>query len=338
MSAPPFPIFLTGPTAVGKSDLAMQLAGETSGEIISADSMQVYRGLDVGTAKPSPQNRSRIPHHLIDVAELCQTFDAGQFVKKSTQAVRKIKQRQKIPIFCGGTGFYLKAYREGLDDLPPRNPALRIELEQTPPEKLLEELCQKDPLLFAQIDSKNLRRVIRALEIIRQTQQPASAQRRQWAAKTTLPPLIVLFRPAANLRKRIYQRVEAMFQAGLIEETKALLKCGIQENPVASRALGYRQVLYHLENQNSLSETIALVKTKTWQFARRQLTWFRKQKHTIWLDLDTILPKNLSGTVQNALAQFNTLRTETTPVQQKEPTTIQPTRFDEAGFSPADYR
>ena len=302
----------------------MQLAGETSGEIISADSMQVYHGLDVGTAKPSPQNRSRIPHHLIDVAKLCQTFDAGQFVKKATQAVHEIKQRQKIPIFCGGTGFYLKAYREGLDNLPPRNPALRNELEQTPPEKLLEELCQKDPLLFAQIDPKNLRRVIRALEIIRQTQQPASTQRRQWTTKTTLPPLIILFRPAASLQKRIHQRVEAMFQAGLVEETKTLLKCGIRENPVASCALGYRQVLHHLENQNPLSETIDRVKTKTWQFARRQLTWFRKQKHTIWLDLDPILPKDRCGAVQNALAQFAASRTETTPERQKEPTIIHP--------------
>ncbi len=326
MSAPPFPIFLTGPTAVGKSDLALQLAGETSGEIISADSMQVYRGLDVGTAKPSPQKRSLIPHHLIDVAELCQTFDAGQFVKKATQAVHEIKLRQNCPIFCGGTGFYLKAYREGLDNLPPRNPSLRSELEQTPPEKLLEELYRKDPLLFAQIDPKNLRRVIRALEIIRQTKQPASAQRQKWAAKATLPPsapLIVLFRPAASLRKRIHQRVESMFQAGLVEETKALLKCGIRENPVASRALGYRQVLRHLENQNSLSETIALVKTKTWQFARRQLTWFRKQKHTIWLDLDPILPKDRGAAIQNALAQFASSRAETTPDRQKEPTTIQ---------------
>lgn len=324
MSAPPFPIFLTGPTAVGKSDLAMQLAEETSGEIISADSMQVYRGLDIGTAKPSPQKRSLIPHHLIDVAELCQTFDAGQFVQKATQAVREIKQRQRIPIFCGGTGFYLKAYREGLDDLPPRNPALRSELEQTTPEKLLEELCRKDPLLFAQIDPKNLRRVIRALEIIRQTQQPVSAQRRQWEAKASLPPLVVLFRPAASLRKRIHQRVEAMFQAGLVEETQALLKCGIQENPVASRALGYRQVLRHLKNQSSLLETIALVKTKTWQFARRQLTWFRKQKHTIWLDLDPILPEDRCGAVQNTLARLDALRMEMTPARQKEPTTIQP--------------
>lgn len=324
MSAPPFPIFLTGPTAVGKSDLAMQLAEETSGEIISADSMQVYRGLDIGTAKPSPQKRSLIPHHLIDIAELCQTFDAGQFVQRATQAVREIKQRQRIPIFCGGTGFYLKAYHEGLDDLPPRNPALRSELEQTTPEKLLEELCRKDPLLFAQIDPKNLRRVIRALEIIRQTQQPVSAQRRQWEAKAALPPLVVLFRPAASLRKRIHQRVEAMFQAGLVEETQALLKCGIQENPVASRALGYRQVLRHLKNQSSLLETIALVKMKTWQFARRQLTWFRKQKHTIWLDLDPILPEDRCVAIQNALARFTASRTETTPGRQKEPTTIHP--------------
>lgn len=323
---------------MGKSDLAMQLAGETSGEIISADSMQVYRGLDVGTAKPSPQNRSIIPHHLIDVAELCQTFDAGQFVQKATQAVREIRQRQSIPIFCGGTGFYLKAYREGLDDLPPCNPALRSDLEQTPPEKLLEELCRKDPLLFAQIDLKNLRRVIRALEIIRQTRQPAFVQRRQWEAKASLPPLVVLFRPTASLRKRIHQRVEAMFQAGLVEETKALLKRGIQENPVASRALGYRQVLRHLKNQSSLSESIALVKTKTWQFARRQLTWFRKQKHTIWLDLDPILPEDRCGAVQNALARFNALRMEMTPARQKEPTTIQPLRFDKTGFFPADYR
>ncbi len=299
------PIFLAGPTAAGKSRLAIQLAQATCGEIISADSMQVYQGLDIGTAKPSAQERALIPHHLIDIAGLHQPFDAEQFVAQATQAVRKITQRQKQPIFCGGTGFYLKAYREGLDKLPPRNAALRRELQQTSPEKLLEELRQKDPTLFSQIDQKNLRRVIRALEIIRQTNRPASVQWQKWASKITPPsPLVILSRPLASLRKRIDQRVEAMFQAGLVDETKTLLQHGIQNNPAATSALGYRQVIECLEHRRPLAETIALVKTKTWQFARRQLTWFRKQKHTLWLDLDPIPPEDQCAAVQNALKQF----------------------------------
>ncbi|MCS1407810.1 MAG: tRNA dimethylallyltransferase [Verrucomicrobia subdivision 3 bacterium] len=297
------PIFLAGPTAVGKSEVALQLAQEISGEIISVDSMQVYQGLDIGTAKPSPQERTITPHHLIDVANLNQQFDAKRFVTLATQARHEIEQRGNRPIFCGGTGFYFKAYLEGLDELPPRDSELRTQLEQTPLAILLAELQQKDPVLFPTIDPKNTRRVVRALEIIRLTSHPVSTQRKKRnpeTATSTSNPIIVLSRSATSLRERINRRVDAMIQAGLVDETKTWLDCGLKEHPTASQALGYRQIIDRLHHHNSLTETVGLIKTKTWQYARRQRTWFRKQKNTIWLDLDQIPPKNRSAAVLSA--------------------------------------
>ena len=178
--SPPRPIFLAGPTAAGKSALALQLAQRLNGEIISVDSMQVYRGLDIGTAKPSPADRQRAPHHLIDVADLDQTFDAAQFIRLAAAAVQEIQARGRRPIFCGGTGLYFKAYLEGLGNAPPKDPALRAQLEASPLPELLDELQRSDPATFQTIDRRNPRRVIRALEVIRLTGRPFSAQRARW--------------------------------------------------------------------------------------------------------------------------------------------------------------
>ena len=298
------PLFLAGPTAAGKSALALRLAEELGGEIVSVDSMQIWRGLDIGTAKPSLRQRDAVPHHLIDVVDLHQTFDAQKFVEEAEDAVRKIRGRRRRPVFCGGTGFWFKAYREGLDALPPRQPALRRELEQLPTEQLWEELRDADPPLFARIDRHNLRRVIRALEIIRLTGKPASQQRRKWTAPTVELPLIVLYRAAASLRERIDRRVDAMFRQGLIEETRSLMAKGLANHPAASRALGYRQVIEHLNNPGPLAETVTSIKTKTWQFARRQLTWYRKQPGTVWLDLDRLTLAQQCSAVSEACSGY----------------------------------
>ena len=278
--SPLAPVLLAGPTAVGKSAVALALAEMLGGEIISVDSMQVYRGLDLGTAKPSAAERARVPHHLLDVVELSEAFDAAQFVRLATAAVVEIQARGRVPIFCGGTGLYFKAWLEGLGEAPPSDARVRAELEATPLAELLAELEQRDPLTYARIDRQNPRRVIRAVEVIRLTGKPFSAQRANWNPEVRSQKSEVIFcfsREPADLRARIETRVDTMFAAGLVDETRALLSLGLQQNRNAMQALGYRQVVAHLAGERGLAETIALVKTKTWQFARRQGTWFRSQ-------------------------------------------------------------
>jgi tRNA dimethylallyltransferase len=283
------PIFLAGPTAVGKSTLALALAEQRGGEIISVDSMQVYRGLDLGTAKPTAAERARVPHHLIDVAELTEAFDAAKFVTLAQKAVKDIQSRGRLPIFCGGTGLYFKAYLEGLGEAPPSDEKLRAELEATSLADLLRELEQRDPVTFAKIDRHNPRRVIRALEVIRLTEKSFSAQRAKWNPSSILHPsssqFFCLSRPAADLHARINARVDEMFAAGLVEETRQLLQQGLEQNKTALQAIGYRQVVEHLRGERSQPETIELVKIKTRQFAKRQLTWFRKHAAARWIEL-----------------------------------------------------
>jgi len=290
MAEPPelLPVFLAGPTATGKSALALELAGRLNGEIISVDSMQVYRGLDIGAAKPTLEERRRVPHHLIDVAGLDESFDAARFITLATAAVENIKLRGKRAIFCGGTGLYFKAFLDGLGQAPPSDPKIRAELEATPLEKLLTELEQSDPVTFERMDRKNPRRVIRALEVVRLTGRPFSAQRANWQTGQPAAPdhYFGLTRPAHVLNKRIHERVDAMFAQGLVAETEALLQRGLDKNPSAMQALGYRQVVEHLRGQRPLAETIELVKIRTRQFAKRQLTWFRRQMRLDWISLE----------------------------------------------------
>jgi len=304
------PLFLAGPTAVGKSEIALLLAEKIGGEIISVDSMQVYRGLDIGTAKPSAGDRARAPHHLIDVVELTEAwdhrpptgasergihsatpFDAAQFVRLATAAVTDIQSRGRTPIFCGGTGLYFKAFLEGLGDTPPSDEKLRAELEATPLPELLRELSERDPVTFAKIDQKNPRRVIRAVEVIRLTNRPFSAQRSNWTAQgpPALPGasrIIGFSRENGDLHNRINSRVDLMFARGLVDETRHLLDRGLAQNKTALQALGYRQVVEHLHGERGLPETIELVKIKTRQFAKRQMTWFKRQLNVEWIKLE----------------------------------------------------
>lgn len=286
------PLFIAGSTAVGKSAVALELARRLDGEIISVDSMQVYRGMDVGTAKPSAAERDEIPHHLIDVVELTQEFDVAAFLKLAAAAVRAIQGRNRLPIFCGGTGLYFQVYLEGLGEAPSSDQAIRTELLETPLPNLLEELRRTDPVSFDRIDPSNRRRVVRALEVIRLTGRPFSEQRAPWNRSwrdSAAPPageapaFFALERDRADLRKRIDQRIDAMFDRGLILEVQQLLAHGLAKNKTALQALGYRQVADALRTGAPLEETAALVKQRTWQFAKRQMTWFRRQIHLTWI-------------------------------------------------------
>ena len=300
------PVLIAGPTAAGKSEIALCLAGQLGGEIISVDSMQVYRGLDIGTAKPSPADRARVPHHLIDILDLTESFDAAQFARLAHRAVAEVQSRGRVPILCGGTGLYFKAFLDGLGDAPSADAKLRAELEAMPLEKLLEELREHDPAAYERIDRKNPRRVVRAVEVLRLTGRPFSEQKSRWGETTGEPgkfgmrrrvgalesgdmsphsKVFCFTRSSDNLRKRIDARVDAMFARGLVDETRELLKHGLAENKTAMQAIGYRQVVEHLRGERALEETIELVKIRTRQFAKRQLTWFRAQKNLEWIEL-----------------------------------------------------
>jgi tRNA dimethylallyltransferase len=259
------------------------LAERIGGEIISVDSMQVYRGLDIGTAKPSREEQQRVRHHLIDVAELNESFDAARFVTLAKAVVAEIQSRGKVPVFCGGTGLYFKAYLDGLGEAPPSDPLLRSQLESTPIEQLLHELQQRDPLTYEKIDRQNPRRIVRALEVIRLTGKPFSQQRAAWKPAPH-PNLFGISRSSSELATRINHRVDEMFNSGLVTETEALLKRGLDQNRTAMQAIGYKQVVEHLQGQRSLPETIELVKIRTRQFAKRQLTWLRRQMQLHWLN------------------------------------------------------
>jgi tRNA dimethylallyltransferase len=283
-------LLLAGPTASGKSEVALLLAEHLGGEIISVDSMQVYRGLDIGTAKPASAEQQRVRHHLIDVVNVTEPFDAAQFARLAHASVAEIQGRGRVPILCGGTGLYFKAFLQGLGEAPPANSALRAELEKIPLPDLLRELAERDPRMFEEIDRQNPRRIIRAVEVIRQTGKPFSEQRAQWQ---TSPPrgtassvrFFGLARSPVDLRSRIDVRVDEMFRRGLVGETERLLEQGLARNKTALQALGYRQVVEYQRGKRSLAETIESVKISTRQFAKRQMTWFRRQAQLTWIEV-----------------------------------------------------
>ena len=288
---PPRSLLLAGPTAVGKSGIALLLAERLGGEIISVDSMQVYRGLDIGTAKPLPSDRARVPHHLIDVVGITEPFDVAQFVQLSRRAVAAIQRRGRVPILCGGTGLYFKAFLEGLSKGPPADDTLRALLKATPLPELLRELAERDPTTYERIDRQNPRRVIRAIEVIRLTGKPYSAQRADWAHASRITHhasrCIAFARSPTDLQQRISARVDAMFRQNWVAETEQLLQRGLAQNETAMQALGYRQIVEHLRGERSLADTVQLVKLRTRQFAKRQMTWFRRQLQLTWINLES---------------------------------------------------
>ena len=297
-------IYITGATASGKSALAMRLANTLGGEIISVDSMQVYCGLNIGTAKPSAQEQNEIQHHLIDVAQLSEAFDAAQFVSLAQQALKLIWKRGRVPIFCGGTGLYFRALIEGLGESPPSDESLRDELALMPIESLVAELQIKDPEAAKQVDLKNPRRVLRAIEVIRLTGRPYSEQRIGWDNVDKAPQnLFCISREVDVLNQRIHKRVDEMFNQGLVEETQTLIKKGLRNNRNACQALGYRQVLDLLDGKLDLENVVHQVKTKTRQFAKRQRSWFRNQmkcKSLEWPD-----EEDLNSFSEQLLANIN---------------------------------
>lgn len=295
---------IVGPTASGKTALSLTLAERLGGEILSCDSMQIYRGMDIGTAKADDRERSRVRHHLLDLVDPGTPFSAADYAAEAERVLADVTSRGRLPIFCGGTGLYLKAVLEGRhSDIPGSDPALRERLtkEGTAPggaDRLWERLLALDPESALAIPRQNLRRVIRALEIYELTGRTKSELD---AASREKPRLIdcftvgLRFSDRSLLCRRIDERVDKMMTEGLLEEVKRLSDGGgLSPGSTAAQAIGYRQLLPHLSGEISLELAISAVKTATRQYAKRQMTWFRSDPTVHWLDADE------NGRVRNA--------------------------------------
>ena len=287
---PDNPLFiLVGPTAVGKTKLAIQLAERVNGEIVSADSRLFYRGMDIGTAKPTLEERARVPHHLVDVADPDEIWSLAVFQQKATEAIAGIHARGKLPFLVGGTGQYVRAVTEGWT--PPEvepDPRLRGVLERLAEEKgkywLHEGLKRIDPTSAAKIDARNLRRTVRALEVIMTTGRSFSHQRGQSDSPYSLL-VIGLKRPRVELYKRIDERIEAMFAAGFVDEVKSLLDKGYSPELPTLSAIGYRECIRVVNGQLSVEQAKVEIKRATRIFVRRQANWFKEDDPNIhWFE------------------------------------------------------
>jgi len=285
-------VVLVGPTAVGKSRVAMELAPLLNAEIVSADSVQVYRYMDLGTAKPPAEDRARVPHHLLDVVDPDQPYDVVQYRRQAREALEEIAARGKLPLVVGGTGFYVRALlREG--ELPPQGAdatvreRLEADAERHGNEHLLRRLQEVDPEGAARIDRHNRRRLVRALEVYETTGRPQSSFRGldKGAPLRYNAASFGLTMPREQLHRVIDDRVDQMVAAGFDREVQSLLDRGYSSELPSLQALGYRQWLLQLEGRLSRDEALSLWKRDTRRYARRQLTWFRAEPVARWLEV-----------------------------------------------------
>lgn len=292
-------IILTGPTAVGKTALSVQLAKRVGGEIISADSMQVYKYMDIGSAKIRPEEMEGVPHHLIDVLLPSEECNVVTFQKMAKDCIRGIYERGHIPIVAGGTGFYIQALLYDIDfEEEQEESELRRELEQLAVDKgnhfLHEKLRKIDPVSAKEIHENNSKRVIRAIEFYEKNKYPISkhneVQRQKESAYNSC--YFVLNDERGNLYRRIDERVDKMLDQGLIEEVKKLKNMGYHREMVSMQGLGYKEMLAYMEGEITLEEAVYLIKRDSRHFAKRQLTWFRREKEVIWIDKPTFSYKD----------------------------------------------
>jgi tRNA dimethylallyltransferase len=281
-------LFLVGPTAVGKSAIAVELALHVDGEIVSADSMQVYRGMDIGTAKLSLAERRGVPHHLLDVLDVDEPWDVARFRRMAEETIGAIHGRKHLPIVVGGSGLYVRALTQGLFQGPGRDESLRQELEKLETGALRQRLRECDPVSAQRIHDR--RRMIRALECFATAGRPISELQTQWKASAKAgggePFLLVgLDRPRPEIYERCNRRVEIMFEAGLVDEVRRLVRRGLAPDSTAGRAIGYAEGMEHLAGRLSLPEAIAITQKRTRQFAKRQWTWFRREPGIKWLEI-----------------------------------------------------
>jgi tRNA dimethylallyltransferase len=272
--------FIVGPTATGKSELAADVAQRLGAEIVSADAFQIYRGLDLLTAKPDPATMAKAPHHLIGHVPLSEEMNAEKYRAAAEETIREIHGRGKQVIVVGGSGLYVKALTHGLARLPEANRKLRDALEQATIEELFRSLSALDPAGAKQIDRQNKRRLVRAVEVCLLSRKPFSVQRTEW--NESLPRNgILVYRDRAELYARINRRVEQMFEAGVVDEVRALENAG----PTADKTLGLAEIREMLAGEISQPDCIAKIQQATRRYAKRQLTWFQRQTNFLALNL-----------------------------------------------------
>ncbi|MCI9142732.1 MAG: tRNA (adenosine(37)-N6)-dimethylallyltransferase MiaA [Lachnospiraceae bacterium] len=319
-------IVLSGPTAAGKTKLSVALAKAVGGEILSADSMQVYRGMDIGSAKITSEEMQGIPHHMIDILEPWEDFSVAVFKEKCRECLPGIYERRHIPIVVGGTGFYVQALLRDIDFTEnAENTRVRDSLEKLAGEKgegfLHDRLKEVDPVSAEKIHPNNRKRTIRALEYFYLTGEPISCHNEREKAKSSA--FVSCYFVLNDLRERLYtrieQRVDGMLEDGLVEEVETLRRLGCHRGMTSMQGLGYKEILAYLEGELALEEAVELIKRDTRHFAKRQLTWFRREKDVIWIEknefdynddamleymLERMRQKGIIGTVENAGADY----------------------------------
>ncbi len=279
---------IVGATATGKSAVALELAGPLGGEIINADALQVYRGFDIGTAKPSRQERRRVPHHLLDILDPHEPFSAGEFARRARRVIEEIRGRQRLPMLVGGSGLYLRALIDGISPIPSVDPRLRERLRDRLAGEgvavLRAELSRLDPPTAERLAPADTQRLLRALEVAQGTGRPLSA----WIAEKPLggggidAVWIGLTLPRALLYDRIARRVERMLADGWVDEVERLLAAGLSPTLAAFQAIGYRELASHMGGETTLEEAIERIVRATRNYAKRQMTWFRRQAGVEW--------------------------------------------------------
>jgi len=301
MSFPPIQNcrFLTGPTGAGKTGIGVELAQKSDAEIISMDSMALYRGMDIGTAKPTAIERAAVPHHLLDVIEPDEQYSVAQYIAAAHEKVEEIRRRGRSVLFVGGTPLYLKGLLRGLFKGPPADPAFRNALEadaaEHGPDWLHARLAQVDPPSAERLHPNDTRRIIRALEVYEKTGEPMSDWQQQFnkLPEETGNRVYVLDWPRHEVNDRIDRPVDAKFAAGLVEEVRGLMARDRSLSKTAGQAVGYREVIEHLEGVRNLDETIALVKQHTRQLAKRQGTWFRSLPESRYVAMGGLLASGI---------------------------------------------
>lgn len=292
-------IILTGPTAVGKTSLSISLARAVNGEIISADSMQVYRYMNIGTAKISPEEMKDVPHYLIDKFDPGEEFSVVKFQEYAKKYIKSIHERNKVPILVGGTGFYIQSVLYDIEfDKNDSDTSYRRELEQLAKtmgsDYLHGLLTNIDPESAKLIHPNNTKRIIRALEYIKQTGEPISAHNEEQRKKESPYNYnyFVLNKDRSKLYEAINQRVDIMIEDGLIDEVRQLMRMGYTKDLVSMQGLGYKEIIDFLDGNTSLEEAINILKRDTRHYAKRQLTWFKREKEVIWINKDEFLTED----------------------------------------------
>ena len=283
-------VVLLGPTGVGKTGASLLLAQELNTEIISADSMQIYRGMDIGTAKPSKKELSLVKHHMIDIIGPAESYSAGQYIDAVTKIIDSLHNKDRIPVVVGGTGLYIKAMTRGLFSGPSADQDLRDELlllEENSQGSLYEYLARLDPETAMDVQENDIRRIIRALEVCLKSREKISLLRKRLTSPLPYEFIkIGLTRERRELYRIIDERVEKMIGAGFMEEVKTILgKC---PDRTAMQAIGYKELTMHLNNEIDKDEAVRLIRRNTRRYAKRQFTWFKKEEDIIWVDVTGI--------------------------------------------------